>query len=243
MVRPVAVSLLLMLFASIAGATGRELIIIDSNVPRIRPGTIVETSQPLTLFKGERLTLVGAEGAVFRLEGPASGPPAINEASPVSDDGVLQALSRLFSSDVDPATKAAWGGFRGAEQGRDAHHPGDVWAWNLLHSDGICVPAGIAPSLWRPDATGEQDVVLLHLSTGKEADVGFAAGQHSTTWPRSVPLLDGGEYAVRDARSLWERRLTVRIVPVGEISTIRQIAWMSDAGCLRQARLLVARLQ
>jgi hypothetical protein len=245
MVRPVAVSLLLMLFASTAGATGRELIVIDSNVSRLQPGSVVEATEPLTLAQGERLTLVGDNGAVFRLDGPVSGPPAINEASGAGDDGVLQALSRLFSSDVAPATKAAWGGFRGAEtpQGRGLHHPGDVWAWNLQRSDSICVPAGIAPSLWRSDASAEQSVVVLHISTGREADVAFAAAQHSALWPRSVPLLDGGEYAVRDASNLWERRLIVRIGPVGEISTIRQIAWMSDAGCLWQARLLVARLQ
>jgi hypothetical protein len=245
MARPLAVSLLLMLLVNIAGATGRELIVIDSNVSRLQPGSMVEATEPLTLAQGERLTLVGDDGAVFRLEGPASGPPAITDTSPVTDDGVLQALSRLFSSDVAPATRAAWGGFRGTErpQDRDAHYPGDVWAWNLHRSDSICVPAGLAPSLWRPDATREQNVVLLHVSTGKEADVDFAAAQHNASWPQSVPLLDGGEYAARDARNLWERRLTVRIVPVGEISTIRQIAWMSDAGCLRQARLLVARLR
>lgn len=69
------------------------------------------------------------------------------------------------------------------------------------------------------------------------------AGQHSALWPRSVPLLDGGEYAVRDPRSLWERRLVVRVIPVGEISTVRQVAWMSDAGCFRQARVLVRALR
>jgi len=244
MVRPAAVSLLLMLITGIAGAAGRQLIIIDSNVPRLKPGAIVETSQPLTLSKGERLTLVGDDGMIVHLQGPASGPPAIGETAPARDDGVVQALSRLFSSDVAPPTKGGWGGFRGEEASpaRDSA-PGDVWAWNVFRSDSICVPAGIEPSLWRPDAAGEQSVVLLHISTGKEAEVALPAGQHSALWPRSVPLLDGGEYAVRDPRSLWERRLVVRVIPVGEISTVRQVAWMSDAGCFRQARVLVRALR
>ena len=244
MVRPAAVSLLLMLIAGIAGAAGRQLIIIDSNVPRLTPGAIVETSQPLALSKGERLTLVGDDGMIVHLQGPASGPPAIGDAAPARDDGVVHALSRLFSSDVAPPTKGGWGGFRGddSSQARDSG-PGDVWAWNVYRSDSICVPAGTEPSLWRPDAAGEQSVVVLHISTGKEAEVALPAGQNSAPWPRSVPLLDGGEYAVRDPRSLWERRLVIRVIPVGEISTVHQVAWMSDAGCFRQARVLVRALR
>lgn len=118
-----------MLIAGIAGAAGRQLIIIDSNVPRLGPGAIVETSRPLTLSKGERLTLVGDDGMIVHLQGPASGPPAIGEVAPVRDDGVVQALSRLFFSDVAPPTKGGWGGFRGddASQARDSG-PSDVWA-------------------------------------------------------------------------------------------------------------------
>ncbi|HYN38757.1 MAG TPA: hypothetical protein VES39_05855, partial [Rhodospirillales bacterium] len=128
-------------------------------------------------------------------------------------------------------------------QGREAATPPEPWAWNLYRSDSICVPAGTEPALWRPNATREQAVVLLHLSTGREAEVAFAAGEQSAPWPKAVPLLDGGEYAVRDAGNLWERRLAVRVIPADETGDIRQIAWMSDAGCLRQARLLVSRLQ
>ena len=180
---------------------------------------------------------------MVRLQGPSSGAPLAADASAGGDKGVVQALSRLFASNQPSAS--AWGTFRGNEtlQGREAASPSEVWSWNLYRSDSICVPAGIEPSLWRQDAAQDQQVVLLHLSTGNEAEVEFAAGQQSAPWPKGVPLLDGGEYAVRDAGNLWERHLAIRVIPVEDAGDVRQIAWMSDAGCLRQARLRLSQLQ
>ena len=206
------------------------------------PGSIVDAAKPLTLATGERLALVGEDGTMVRLQGPSSSPPVPADPSTDGDNGVVQALSRLFAADASSSTRAAWGGFRGGEkpQGREAASPSEVWAWNVFRSDSICVPAGTQPLMWRPDAARDQNVILLHLSTGNEAEVEFATGQQSAPWPKAVPLLDGGEYVVRDAGNLWERQLAIRMVP--EAGVVRQIAWMSDAGCLRQAKLMVSRL-
>jgi hypothetical protein len=167
----------------------------------------------------------------------------VTAADADKEKGVVQALSRLFAASQPAAS--AWGTFRGSEtlQDREAANPPEVWAWNLYRSDSICVPAGVEPLMWRPDATRDEGVVLLHLSTGSEAELELAPGQDHIAWPRSVPLLDGGEYAIRDAGNLWERKLLVHVIPADETGDIRQIAWMSDAGCLRQARLMVTRLQ
>jgi hypothetical protein len=244
MVRILALASVLAMFVGLASASGGQLVIVESTVAKLPPGSIVDAAKPLTLAVGERLALVGEDGKVVRLQGPSSGLPFPADSSASGERGVVQALSRLFASDQPAPAWAAWGGFRGeASQGGEAANPTEVWAWNLYRSDIICAPTGIEPSLWRPDAGRDQRVVLLHLSTGREAEVEFAAGQQSVLWPKAVPLLDGGEYAVRDAGNLWERRLTLRVIPAGESRDIRQIAWMSDAGCLRQARLLVTRLQ
>jgi len=245
MVRILALVSVLAMFVGHADASGGQLVIVESTAAKLPPGSVVDAAKPLTLTVGERLALVGEDGTVVRLQGPFSGLPFPADSSASDERGVVQALSRLFAPDQPAPAWAAWGGFRGNEalQGREAANPTEVWAWNLYRSDIICAPAGIEPSLWRPDAGRDQRVVLLHLSTGKEAEVEFAAGQQSVPWPKAVPLLDGGEYAVRDAGNLWERRLTLRVIPAGERRDIRQIAWMSDAGCLRQARLMVAGLQ
>lgn len=243
MVRESALFSVLMLFIGIGAVSAAQLVVVESTASKLPPGSIVDAAKPLTLAPGDRLALVGEDGTMIRLQGPSSGVPVAGDGPAGGDMGVVQALSRLFAANQPSAS--AWGTFRGNEtlQGREAANPTEVWAWNLYRSDNICVPAGVEPSLWRADAANDQGVVLLHLSTGKEAEVEFAAGQQSALWPKAVPLLDGGEYAVRDSSNLWERRLNVRIIPAGETGDIRQIAWMSDAGCLRQARLMVAGLQ
>ena len=244
MVRAFAVALICFLFVDGAAASTAQFVVVNSTASKIRPGAIVDAERPLNLAAGERLTLIGEDGAVLHLHGPLATLPLSKQAAPATDDGLVQALSRLFAADPAVSSRVAWGGFRGNEPspGHASEEPHDVWAWNIGGSDSICVPATTQPVLWRANAGPSQVVVLLHLSTGKEADVDFAAGQQSSVWPKAVPLLDGGEYAVRDPKSLWERRLGVRVIPVGEISSVRQIAWMADAGCVRQARLLITRL-
>jgi hypothetical protein len=242
MFRRLALSVVAAAAIGVGVASAAQFVVVESTAAKLPPGSIVDAAKPLPLAAGERVALVGEDGTMLRLQGPSSAPPTSGEVV-AGDNGVVQALSRLFAANQPSAS--AWGTFRGNEtlQGREAASPPEPWAWNLYRSESICVPAGIEPSLWRPDAAREQAVVLLHLSTGKEAEVAFAAGEATGPWPKSVPLLDGGEYAVRDAGNLWERRLSVRVIPADEAGDVRQIAWMSDAGCLRQARLLVARLK
>lgn len=224
-------------------AQAAQLVVVESTSPSLPAGTVVDGAQALPLAAGDRVALVREDGTLVRLTGPSSTAPGSGDASPAGDKGVVQSLSRLFAANQPSAS--AWGTFRGNEPlpGRDASNPPGVWVVNVVRSDSICVPAATEPTLWRSDAQREQVVVLLHLSTGREADVEFAAGQAEATWPKSVPLLDGGEYALRDSANLWERRLAVRVIPAEEAGAVRQIAWMSDAGCIRQARALLAGLK
>jgi hypothetical protein len=243
MIRVLVMLLFLTMLASVTSAMAAQLVIVESTATKWPAGSIIDTAKPLSLAAGEALTLVGEDGTLLRLTGPSSGLPGGGVAAENGDKGVVQALSRLFAAKQPAAS--AWGTFRGSEtlQDREAADPPEVWAWNLYRSDSICVPAGIEPLMWRADAARDEVVVLLHLSTGSEAELELAPGQDRIAWPKSVPLLDGGEYAIRDAGNLWERKLLVHVIPADQAGDIRRIAWMSDAGCLRQARLMVARLQ
>jgi hypothetical protein len=228
----------------VAVSTGRaaELVVIDSTVPRIAPGQIVDSTKPLTLASGARLSLVGEDGRVIRLEGPFSGAPVTGDGDGARDKGVVRALSRLFSP--NHPQDSTWGTFRGAEtlRGAEALNPPDVWAFNVLRSETVCLPSGAGPILWRPHAETELMVILLHLATGREATVTFAAGEASASWPPEVALLDGGIYVIRDIANQWERRLLVRLIPVDRDTPVVQAAWMSDVGCIGQAKELVSRL-
>lgn len=239
----VALLLAFILSTQIGLASSGQLIVVESNTKNFPAGYVMEAPKHITLAAGEQLNLVAEDGALLRLRGPFSGVPSAARAPIEENAGVVQALSRLFAA--GQPSPSAWGTYRGNEgrHGSEAANIDEPWAWNIFRSDNICVPKGVTPTMWRSETEGRQQIVLLHLSTGAEAELELDSGQRSVAWPGTVPLLDGGEYAVRDAGNLWERKLLVYVIPDHVTGDVQQIAWMSDAGCLRQARLMITRLQ
>lgn len=238
-----AVAIVMILLAS-SIAQADQLVVLESNVAALKPGQVLDASKPLQIAAGNRLTLVGEDGKVVKLEGPFSGQPSTVHGSD-GDPAMVQALSRLFASSQPSST--SWGTFRGAEAAATFRNVGGLsidasplWSVNVRRSETGCVVANEAPALWRPDTGEELTVVLLHLSTGNEAEITFAADQQSAAWPAAVPILDGGEYAVREARNTWERKLQLRVIPSQQETPVQRAAWMSDAGCMRQARAQLA---
>ncbi|MFO1155045.1 MAG: hypothetical protein U1E42_15505 [Rhodospirillales bacterium] len=233
---------LIAVFGWVSAGVAAELVVIDSTVPRLAPGQVVDSTKPLNLAPGARLSLVGEDGKVIRLQGPYAGLPVSGADAGPQNNGVVRALSRLFSP--NHPQDSTWGTFRGAEtlRGDEAVNPPDVWALNVLRSETACLPPGGGPVLWRPHAETQLEVILLHLSTGREATVTFSPGETTAAWPAEVPILDGGVYVIRDVPNQWERRLLVRLIPLDRGNAVEQAAWMSDMGCIRQAKALVSQL-
>lgn len=236
-----AAALLVVLLAAPA-ASAAQLVVVESTVKGLSAGQVVDGSAVLQIPAGGQVTVIGEDGKISKLTGPYSGKPAAGSGEG-GNPGTVQALSRLFVSNQPSAT--SWGTFRGDEtattfRGGDATAPAEIWAVDVRRSETACVPAGESLTLWRPDAGEPLEIILLHVASGREATLAFAAGAQSLSWPAAVPLLDGGEYAIRDTSNRWERRLSLRIVPADRTSQIDRAAWMSDAGCFRQARTLLA---
>ena len=218
-----------------------QLVVIESTAAELNPGQVVDGSKSLSLPAGAEVTLVGEDGMVTKLKGPFSGIPVDGNAAK-GDKKVVAALSRLFSSGA-PGTSSlgAFRGYGASIEGQGLNPP-DVWAVNVYNSESLCVPEGVTPMLWRPDPGRDLSLIVLHLSTGKEDTVGFAANVHDTPWPKKVPILDGGEYSLRDAGNMWERKLVLKTVPKDLPTEAHGIAWMADNGCLRQAKARVEKL-
>lgn len=224
-------------------ALAAQLVVVEAKGTALKPGQVIEAGAPLDVPAGGSLSLVGEDGKISKIDGPYKG-PAVAGAAATGDPGMVQALSRLFVDNQPNAT--TWGTFRGYETSStfrgeaDGERPEQLWAVNVRRSESACIPADGKPVLWRPDTGQDLAIVVLHLSTGKEATVEFAATEQSAPWPNGVPLLDGGEYAIRDATNSWERRLLLHIIPATQNTDMLRAAWMSDAGCFRQARELIA---
>jgi hypothetical protein len=232
-------ALLFLLWPRVGEAS--QLVVIESTSPQINPGQVVDGSKSLSLPAGVQVTLVGEDGNLTKLKGPFSGAPAGGKAAG-GDKRVVAALSRLFASGA-PGTSSL-GAFRGYGAGADEPglNPPDVWSVNVYRSESLCIPEGVTPMLWRPDPGRNLSLVVLHLSTGTEDTVVFPSGVHEASWPKQVPILDGGEYSLRDGGNMWERKLVLKSVPKDLPTEAHTIAWMADNGCLRQAKAQVAKL-
>lgn len=216
-----------------------QLVVIESTGSEISPGQVIDGAKSLSLPAGAQVTLVGEDGTLTKLKGPFSGAPVGGSAGE-GDKKVVAALSRLFASSA-PGTSSL-GAFRSYGASADGLNPPDIWAVNVYRSESLCIPEGVTPMLWRPDPGRDLSLVVLHLSTGKEDTVGFAANTQDTSWPKQVPILDGGEYSLRDGANMWERKLVLKSVPKDLPTEAHSIAWMADHGCLRQAKVRVAKL-
>lgn len=241
MCRKVAAVALFGYLSTVSPVLASELVIVDLNIPQLLPGQVIDSHKALILNAGSHISLVDESGKVVKLQGPFSGLVPM-EDSGGKDKGVVQALSRLFAPSGPQGS--SWGTFRGAEalRGEEAPGPPDVWAVSVLRSEAVCLPSGVEPLLWRSSTAAPLTIILLHLASGTEATLTFAPGVATASWPGEVVLLDGGVYAIRDEGNQWERRLSVRFIPADRDTPMDQAAWMSDMGCIRQAKELVARL-
>jgi hypothetical protein len=233
------VGLVFLLWPQVGEAS--QLVVIESTTAELNPGQVVDGSKSLSLPAGVEVTLVGEDGKLTKLTGPFSGMPVGGNAAD-GDKRVVAALSRLFSTGA-PGTSSlgAFRGYGGSIDGQGLNPP-DVWAVNVYNSESLCIPEGVTPMLWRPDPGRDLSLIVLHLSTGKEGTVGFPASVHDMPWPKQVPILDGGEYSLRDGGNMWERKLVLKTVPKDLPTEAHGIAWMADNGCLRQAKAQVAKL-
>lgn len=220
----------------------RQLVVIDSSSPQYKAGQVIEGSQRLQLSSGSRLTIVGDDGKVIKLEGPFTGVVGTGgDAGGTGGVVVVEAISKLFSGET-PET-GALGTFRGARgAGQAGTKAPDVWAIDVSQSETQCVPGGMVPTLWRSQASRELTVAVEYLTSKTGALVQFPAGVDVVAWPAQVPLEDGGRYSIRDSNDTWRSGLTLRVIPVEQTSTIGRAAWMAENGCAAQARTLMANL-
>lgn len=243
-----SVSLADLLVAGLTRADAAQLVVVKTEnlqATGLQPGAVIDAGKSIELPPGAVITVVSEDGTVSKLIGPFSGKPA-NSGDAPSDPAMVEALSRLFASNQPTAN--AWGTFRGNDQGTtfrggaENGHVAPVWSVDVQHSQTACALPSQAPVLWRAEAAQAFSMTVLQLQTGREGTVTFEPGVTEMSWPQGVPLADGGDYALRDADNRWEQRVLLKLLPNDVHGTAQQAAWMSDAGCVRQARALLASL-
>ena len=226
--------LLLMVFNLSFWATtnAAQLVVISSNAPTLKAGAIVDGAASITLAAGVTVTLISPEGKTIKLTGPYKGKPEPSASGKTNN--LLTSLSQIVTG--PPENDPSLAVFRAAP---GAARP-DVWAINVGRSGVYCVRADKPVNLWRAH-TGKK-IVLTVKQVGdrqRETRKEWPQGKRTMIWPAELPLADGATYLARPQGGYRWANLTILLVPTELPTQAHRAAWMSENGCVRQARILV----
>jgi len=214
-------------------ALAAEMVVIESNAPSLREGTVVDSTKEVTVPAGAKITLMAASGEKTKIEGPFTGkPPASAKAG---DPRLMTAVARLFDPQAKDTT--ALGAFRG-RKGASLVGPDAI---DAVRGGNFCVLQNMQPRLRRglPGQMPEWGK-LTAIKEGVDGDVAWAAGMTLADWPAAVPIAEGARYMLSRARA-QPVRIVLHVEPKG-LSLAARLEWMLERGCREQAVLLVDQL-
>lgn len=230
-------SILVIAFLSSWAGTVRaaELVVIASDDPSFRPGTVIEGGKTISVAAEASVVLVSADGRTIRLSGPYSGPP---DTSPSDADGdLVDSLSRLIAEEGgSPETLAVFrGGFGKTPIGRP-----DLWGVDIARGGRYCLGPERPAMLWWPAA--RPGAVVKLSRSGEESGgtrVRWPQSKKYTPWPEELTLSDGETYVARFRSGDSGTRLTTVLMPNLQ-SDAHRAAWMAEHGCAHQALAILS---
>ncbi len=212
-----------------AVAIASTLIVIDARAPGLKAGQKIDSTKPITLKEGERVTLIGPDGKSITLRGKFSGLPLGN--APTASDP-RRALAALINT--RNARTSSVGVVRGAT---DAAALPDPWLVDISRAGERCIKEGSKVIWWRPESTTAQKFTVLPVDRSWQADFEWNPGEDMIVAP---PL------AKYDAQTIFLMRVneqefpvSVNIVPADLENDLILASWMLEKGCIQQADALL----
>ncbi len=228
-------------------AVAAELVVIESTSPEYRVGDIVEEGSDIVIGEGTQISLIAEDGMVISLQGPHSGPPAL-EATPAGSS-VLDALGQLLG-DAETAAEDI-GGLRGDDSDDDYFrravddHRTSPWMLHTAITGPQCVRENSGGlEFWREQNDNSERLLTKIVSSGETATVSWRAGDNTVAWPATLPVIAGEMYLLRSGDELRSTNLLLRAVPEAVADdSIQMVAFLAANGCIPQARMELARLR
>lgn len=212
-----------------ATASASTLIVIDSRAKDLKAGQKIDSTKPITLKEGERVTVIGPDGKSITLRGKFSGLP-LGKTAVASDPG--RALAALINT--RNARTSSVGVVRGAT---DAAALPDPWLIDISRAGERCLKAGTQPVWWRPDPKQSQKFTVLPVDRSWVADFEWNAGESMMAVP---------ELAAFDTQTIFVMRVedqefpvSINIVPSDLENDLILASWMLEKGCTQQADALL----
>jgi len=227
----------------VSGASASEFVVIKAtSAPDIpAPGARINMNYGLSLKPGQEMVLIAKSSEVLRITGPFSGPlgdhPRLTDvAGSDTKSTALQAISSLLTG--ENSLVATLGSSRNSNAGQSNQSPTDPWHPFITGTGTFCIDASNA-ILRRTNP--DKAVKLTLVSPDFEfAYFDWKSGENELRLENPV-VRDGVTYTLVLNDRSGESFVIARPAVFGD-SSADAIAWMSEAGCVRQALRLVDQL-
>ena len=223
----------LLLAAGVGSAGAANLIVMEARGAGLKVGQSIDSTQPLVLKEGERVTLIGPDGNKLALRGPFNAAPLPKTAAALDPKQALAAL--VANRDARTSTAGV------IRAGGTAAKLPEPWLLDVSRPGVRCLQQGTRPVFWRPDARQKTRLVVSPADRSFRAEFDWPQGVDRLQMPESSRFetqnllrveLDGQEFAI----GLSE-------IPASIDNPMVLFAWMSDKACLQQADALLVQVK
>jgi hypothetical protein len=205
-----------------------ELIVVEARGIALNAGDVIDDQATLDLKEGQHLTLITADGATLKIDGPYDRAPSPGANGDTSGFGT--ALRALVTQS---AARSEAGVVRDGLTPLTLPEP---WILDVSRTGVVCLRAGDKPMLWRENAKPQSKLTIFAGDRTWRADATWAAGDDRLALPQTVPFHGGITYRVRLDNT--DANVTVKLVPNALVNPEMQAAWLADVGCDPQAQAL-----
>jgi len=228
-----AAAIVLAMTGLASAASAATLIVIEARGGGIKLGQKIDSGNVITLKEGERVTVIGLDGAAITMRGPFNGrPPVKNGGSAVQPRAALAALIGTRNARTNSV-----GVIR---SGTDAAPLGEPWLIDVSRSGERCLKAGSLPIWWRPDATHAQAFTVMPIDRSWRADLQWQVGQDQVGSGGFVNIAAGSTFVTRMGDQ--EFTLNINTVPADLDNDFVLVSWMLEKGCMQQADALLRQI-
>jgi len=225
-----AAGLGLALVAGASPAFAGNLVVVEARGIGLSPGAMLDDGKPLNLLEGQHVTLIAANGATIKIDGPFHEAPS---AARNGGSGVLvQALAALGTQ--SGARTSEEGVTRAGASIANLPKP---WLLDVSRTGRVCLLEGAKPVFWRPSASRRSDITVTAADHSWKAETNWPEGSNEMLVPAALPIHGGSTYLVSLGKGA-QAAVTVDLVPAALDSDAMRVAWMAHRGCEAQAEAL-----
>ncbi len=238
--KSVLIACLVWLAAFVQAAAEDFVVIAAPDSPGVPArGEVLGSDRSFALADGQEIAVIRQNGDIIRIAGPFDG--RIGDHLAVSsgseaESATLKAISDLLSD--DKKLVATLGSARNTRAERNVPAAANLWKPFMIGTGTVCVDA--SRPVVRRQKTKNRIKLTLTSPELEFADFAWLPGQRELRLESSL-IEPGKTYKVLMSDRSGESSIIARPADLGD-NPAELIAWLSEAGCLRQAYRLVDQL-